>query len=244
MVEFTVEVSGRPYCLQVTFREKVSPLGDETPRQTVPVKRTLQTHNLINAAFSVEGKYNNPSLSPLCGGIGVRYHHPSSAGTGEKMDLTELAVAQFLTRNGLAFVCPQFDFPADKGEGGSSPDFVAIDFANRDIVVVEVTTSANLKGLLARISDREKRWYEPLRQQEPLWSSLRSLGFGEPRFIGFIRESLVGGAYEALCDESGRLPDDTTFYPLEHTYSPWLYWNERGTRNGRMPDIRDLLRQW
>lgn len=147
------------------------------------------------------------------------------------MDQAEAAVAEFLTRNGLAFICPQFDFPYKAEQGGSAPDFVAIDLVNRDVAVVEVTTSADINGLLARVEDRNRRWYGPLREQAKSWKGFCQNQQVEPRFIGFIRQCHIKSAY-AKCGDT-----DVTFVPLELVYTPWHYWKIRGHPDGcRMPD--------
>lgn len=147
------------------------------------------------------------------------------------MDQAEAAVAEFLTRNGLAFICPQFDFPYAANQGGSAPDFVAVDLENRDMAVVEVTTAANINGLLARVRERKTRWYDPLREQRNLWEGLCNDWQVEPRFIGFIRRCHIKSAYNELACP------DVTFVPLELVYAPWHYWEIRGHADGRrMPD--------
>lgn len=147
------------------------------------------------------------------------------------MDQAEAAVAEFLTRNGLAFICPQFDFPYAAEQGGSAPDFVAIDLVNRDVAVIEVTTSANINGLLERVKNRKTRWYGPMREQMKLWKGFCQNPRVEPRFIGFVRRCHVKRAYgELVCS-------DVTFVPLELVYAPWHYWEIRSHPDGcRMPD--------
>lgn len=154
------------------------------------------------------------------------------------MSLTaETCVMEYLTRNGLAFVCPQFEIPYAAGFGGSSPDFVVIDAHNSDIAVVEVTTSSDLKGLLSRIEARQKRWFKPLAEALGTMSLLVK-PLPPIRLISFIRGELVNRAYQQLnktCEDQEAPPNDVTFVAIEDASFPWSYW--QGRENG-LPDVR------
>lgn len=60
----------------------------------------------------------------------------------------ESLVMSYLASQGL-FLSPQFSIK-DGDEEWSCPDFVALDFRKREIQVVEVTTSYNVKGLIQK----------------------------------------------------------------------------------------------
>lgn len=79
------------------------------------------------------------------------------------MDQFELAVLSYICSPPERFASPQFDIPYEDLKGGSCPDFVAIDFGDSTIYVVEVTQAAETKPVLQRIAEREKRWFGPLR---------------------------------------------------------------------------------
>lgn len=157
----------------------------------------------------------------------------------------EAMVMEYLTRNGLAFVCPQFSIAWDKErrDGGSCPDLLAIDLKNRDVAVVEVTTKAEIAGLLARLRERRMRWYEPLEHRFNPPSESESSGMAtwelpwaiKPRFIGFIRGGLVQKAYGSFPDDESN--SDVTFFPIEEAGFAYNYWS---VREGRMPDASKL----
>lgn len=76
--------------------------------------------------------------------------------------LSEQIVADWLTCNGSAFICPQFCIPWDGDSGGSEPDFLVLDIEGHDLVIVEVSTAASINQLLKRVSERQTRWFTPI----------------------------------------------------------------------------------
>lgn len=80
------------------------------------------------------------------------------------MDIFEEFVMWDLAgRRGL-FISPEYEL---RGPGGtwSRPDFVALDFRSKQVIIVEVSVAASPRGLLARVRDREKQWYARLEDQ-------------------------------------------------------------------------------
>ncbi len=106
-------------------------------------------------------------------------------------DTYEQLVERYLTCNGLAFVCPQFNVAYDpiQKDGGSEPDFVVLDYDAGKNVVVEVTEAANLTGLLDKVGDPNCRWFKPIVR------SLNERGIVSEtcpiRFLGVVREELL-----------------------------------------------------
>jgi hypothetical protein len=101
-------------------------------------------------------------------------------------DNYEAAVEQYLTIDGEVFLAPQYEIAFDDlaHEGGSCPDFVALDWRHRHVVVVEVSSAANLRTLIERVRDREKRWYNPVRQ------TLKTLSVISTRIGEFVSSDL------------------------------------------------------
>jgi hypothetical protein len=60
----------------------------------------------------------------------------------------EADIATYLTIDGQVFIAPQYNiaFEASYQEGGACPDFVALDWRRKHVVIVEVTSAANLGG--------------------------------------------------------------------------------------------------
>lgn len=79
------------------------------------------------------------------------------------MDQYEQAVLDYLCNRPERFVNAQFTIPNAGLTGGCCPDFLALDFADKTVYVVEVTTAANTNDLLGRVRERETRWLTPLR---------------------------------------------------------------------------------
>lgn len=79
------------------------------------------------------------------------------------MDQYEQAVLDYVCGCPDRFVNLQFTIPYADSNGGSCPDFVALDFADKTVYVVEVTAAADTKSIIKRIRERETRWLNPLR---------------------------------------------------------------------------------
>lgn len=138
------------------------------------------------------------------------------------MHLYEAMVAEYLTANGRAFICPQYEvrWDAETKTGGSSPDFLVIDFSARDIVVVEVSGASNLNGLIDKIRDRENRWYRPIKRQliedkviDQSWPNIRTLVF--------VRQERTNDG------ESKIKEDDVTFVGLESAAFGYAWYEGR-----------------
>lgn len=140
-------------------------------------------------------------------------------------ELLEAMVGQYLSCNGKAFVCPQFDvrWDADRNLGGSNPDFVVLDFAKRDLVIVEITGNASVANLLDKVTERKTRWYVPIREKLAAEGALScDPDLFKPRFLGFVRRDCVAPA-------QARFPDaaDVHFEALEDVAFGWAYWEQR-----------------
>ena len=134
----------------------------------------------------------------------------------------ESLVELFLTRGGRVFVSPQYDIPFSDQErdGGSCPDFVALDFARSEVVVVEVSSASNLRDLISRVRERETRWFAPIRRR--LEADRVITSESGIRFLGFVREALVDGAKGRFANEN-----DIQFFALEKAAFSFAYWTER-----------------
>jgi Holliday junction resolvase-like predicted endonuclease len=80
------------------------------------------------------------------------------------MELYEHIVMAYLTKDPFVFVSHQYSIRNEKSEW-SCPDFVALDFRNRRVAVVEVSTAWNTKSLLEKVENREVQWIDKLRRQ-------------------------------------------------------------------------------
>lgn len=140
-------------------------------------------------------------------------------------ELLEAMVGQYLSCNGKAFVCPQFEvaWNGDRNLGGSSPDFVVLDFANRDLVIVEVTGNASVANLLGKIDERQTRWYVPIREKLASEGALScDPGGFKPRFLGFVRRECIASAQAQFSGAA-----DVHFEALEDVAFGWTYWDDR-----------------
>jgi hypothetical protein len=134
--------------------------------------------------------------------------------------LAEQVVATYLTRGGKVFIVPQYGIPAPGSKGDwSCPDFVALDFGKREVVVVEVTSGADVGAITAKAKDRERQWFAPLRQK--LEADGVVSGW-EIRFLGFVRQQNLGKARAALIGH-----DRVAFAAIESATFSWDYWEDR-----------------
>lgn len=88
------------------------------------------------------------------------------------MDYLEEITMMHLTKVRNCFVFPQFDIRGDKKSEWSCPDFIAMDFKNKIVAVVEVTSSYNIYDLLKKIENKNEQWFDRLFPQ------LNDLGLG------------------------------------------------------------------
>ena len=132
-------------------------------------------------------------------------------------------IAMYLTLDGYVFLAPQYNIIYDRGlnDGGSCPDFVAIDLKLREVIIVEVTTAANMQPLIGRIRERHTRWYSPISRK------IKEVGVVDDswkpvRFLGFIRKHNLPLARRTFEAEA-----DVAFWAIEDATFLWSYWDER-----------------
>jgi len=145
----------------------------------------------------------------------------------------ETDVAIYLTIDGRVFIAPQFDIKWEMNEGGTCPDFVALDFSCMEVVVVEVTGAADWKPLAARVAEREARWFNRVRERL-LNEKVITVDWGV-RFLGFVLRDA-----EAKISARFKNAADVTFHVLEDAIVPWSYWNDR-MQNGLPGNRRKML---
>ena len=81
------------------------------------------------------------------------------------MDLYEHLVLQYLTKDAHVFVSPQYSIRGDTGGEWSCPDFVALNFRDKIVSVVEVSSASDPQSLRARVASRDVQWINRLREQ-------------------------------------------------------------------------------
>ena len=63
--------------------------------------------------------------------------------------LYEGIVLGYLTRGGNRFCCPQYGIKTESGKDDwRCPDFVVLDFEDKQVIVAEVTTAWNIKPMV------------------------------------------------------------------------------------------------
>jgi hypothetical protein len=131
------------------------------------------------------------------------------------MDIFEELAMWHLTRNGgvNVFVCPQFSI----ANGHSCPDFVALDFTNRIVRVVEVSAASEPNGLLKKVLDRDKQWLSELKGQL-LKEKIIDDSWERFKVVLYIRERACEKFRKKL-GETG----DVILYSLEGIGSPWSW---------------------
>ena len=66
----------------------------------------------------------------------------------------EQMVLGYLTKDPYVFVSPQYDI----GKGWSCPDFVKLDFKEREVSVVEVSVAWDVTRLAKKVRDAKTQW--------------------------------------------------------------------------------------
>lgn len=82
------------------------------------------------------------------------------------MELFEEFVLAYLTKDKHVFVNPQYSI-RDEVSGGewSCPDFLVLNFKDKKVSVVEVSTGYDLKNLVEKVNNREIHWFNKLKKQ-------------------------------------------------------------------------------
>jgi hypothetical protein len=139
----------------------------------------------------------------------------------------EHEIATYLTLDGHVFLAPQYNVAYDRelNEGGSCPDFVALDLKAREVIIVEVSSASNMLPLIKRIEEREQQWYNPIRRK------MKEVGVVDDswkptRFLGFVRRSNLSFARKTF-EAAG----DVAFWAIEDANFLWDYWDSR-MKNG------------
>jgi len=77
----------------------------------------------------------------------------------------ELKVLEYLTKDTFVFVNPQYSIKDEKGKEWSCPDLVALNFRDRLVFVIEVSTGWKTKRLQEKVQHCDKQWIDKLRAQ-------------------------------------------------------------------------------
>jgi hypothetical protein len=129
--------------------------------------------------------------------------------------LAEQVIGAFLVQGGKVFVSSGYSIDNDR----TCPDFVALDFGKREVVVVEVTTAYEIGSLIERVRNREQQWFIPLRKQ---LDADRICEGWDVRFLGFVRRDRVEKAKSAFAG----VPK-VAFTAIEDSAFSWENWERR-----------------
>ncbi len=80
------------------------------------------------------------------------------------LEIYEHTVLAYLTKDPFVFVSPHYSICGDQGEW-ACPDLVALNFRERRVSVVEVSTAWNPRSLREKVRDCNKQWITRLRDQ-------------------------------------------------------------------------------
>jgi hypothetical protein len=130
------------------------------------------------------------------------------------MDQYEQAVMEYICGRPDRFLNAQFAIPYEDKSGGSCPDFLALDFSETTAHVVEVTATADCKGLISRVRERETRWFGPLRKH--LLGLIPPLRGWDLHVTLFVRDEQVANAERAVLD----FPD-VSVIPISRALFSW-----------------------
>ena len=100
------------------------------------------------------------------------------------------------------------------------PDIVALDMKCEEVVVIEMTSAADLRGLFDKITERQKNWFPPIRHSLESDHTINSSW--KIRFLGVVRETLVDSANAKFAGAT-----DVHFFALEKAAFSLAYWAER-----------------
>jgi hypothetical protein len=115
-------------------------------------------------------------------------------------------------RGGKIFASHQYDI--------AYPENVTLDMKCKEVVIIEMTSAADLRGLFDKITERQKHWFTPIRRNLESDNTIDSSW--KIRFLGVVREILVDGANAKFAGAT-----DVHFFALEKAAFSFAYWAER-----------------
>jgi hypothetical protein len=135
----------------------------------------------------------------------------------------EEAVMWYVTTGGQRFVCPQFHIHGNGPDWAMEPDFVAVDFLEKTLYVIEVTASANVSSIVNKIVDNGHKAAKLLR--ENLGKNNMDFSDWTIKFRVFIR-LVECDHFNKLIEE--RNVNDLDIKPLdiERTLAYWKWWDK------------------
>lgn len=141
------------------------------------------------------------------------------------MELFEEFVLAYLTKDKHVFVNPQYSI-MDEFSGGewSCPDFLVLNFKDKKVSVVEVSTGYDLNSLVEKVNNREIHWFDKLRKQLVRHNVIddgAKWDFGIQIFIRKEREKCfkekvaLQEAVEVMCLEDLGFPWSKSWQPVQ-----------------------------
>ena len=131
------------------------------------------------------------------------------------MEFYENLVMWYLTRKKYVFVSPQYPILGKTGKEWSYPDFVALNFKDKEVSIVEVSTAFYPDSLIRKVKDRSSQWIDKLKGQlkryrviDDDWKSFK--------IEVFIRKSAKDKFMKAIGN-----PPDVSIKILEKLSVPW-----------------------
>lgn len=136
------------------------------------------------------------------------------------MELYEQLVSAYLTKDPYVFVSPQYSIRSDDAEW-SCPDLVALNFRDRLVAIVEVSTAWNPKALRDRVANCDTKWIAKLRDQ------LRAFRVIDESWTFEVQVFVRAHAARAFDDRT--LPGGTPVrvFVLDNLGAPWDWERER-----------------
>lgn len=134
------------------------------------------------------------------------------------MNIAEALVERYVTRNGLAFVCPQYTLKPEF-DGQKDFDLVVLDFKAKKVILIEVSDSGDL-GSLGDLHEYESKYLDRLREQVADDSDGMTADW-KVAFLGFVRKDCVEEARRRYKNYPRM-----AFRSIEETVGN--FWDERG----------------
>jgi len=133
------------------------------------------------------------------------------------MDLYEHLVLRYLTKDAHVFVVPQYSIRGDTGSEWSCPDFVALNFRDKAVSVVEVSSASDPHSLRGRVARRDVQWVERLREQ------LKRNRVVDDSWKQYRVEVFIRREAEQKFRSTIRSANDVVIHILEDLGAPWTW---------------------
>src|SRR6476646_4632263 len=138
------------------------------------------------------------------------------------MDFYEMAIMSYIATDRSTFLVPQYDIE-EGNQSWASLDFLGINCKRKKVYIVEVNSSANIRGLF----DKVEEMFETGKHVERLRKQIHEDYGGEfdewPMHVAVFARERETKTFENLLGTT-TLKEKVHVFQIEECIFPWKYW--------------------